>query len=259
MNTKFYIFYKTVYIKTGQYYYGSHHGTLIDSYRGSNKIIKSIQRKYGNSVLTRENLRIFDSPIDCFKFEDRFLKLYDLANDSNCLNMKNSAQGGDTWKNMSYSDKTKRKELLSSKISGKNNGNYGNPMPIDRKEKMILSKLGKSIHSDEYKKNTSIRVKQEWQNGKRINYLINYTNNRLGKSNSTETNTKISNSIKQSATYKQSRVNAASLIINRMNLKLKEVKQLIVDGLSDYEIINLYDIKPVTLYSWKKKIKDRNI
>lgn len=259
MSNRIHIFYKTTYLKTGQYYYGSHYGKLNDSYRGSNKIIKSVQKKYGNTYLIRENLKIFNTKEDCFNFEDRFLKLYNLANDQNCLNMKNSAQGGDTWSTMSESDKIARKQKLSNKVSGKNNGNYGKPMPLNRKEKMIQSKIGKPIHTDDFKKSMSIRVKDEWENGLRTNHLLNYTNNRLGKSNSKSTNLKISNGIKSSEKYKNSRIKVSQNRINEMNLKLIEVKTLILNGYADSYILNLYNIKPITLYSWKRKIKERNI
>ena len=150
--TKYFIFYKTTYTKDGRYYFGSHYGELADCYRGSNKVIKSIQKIHGNTFLIRENLRLFSTQEECYAFEDRFLKLYNLAVDPKSLNFKNSANGGNTWGHMTEAEKTIRKEKISIGNKGAKNVNYGKPMPASRKEKMVRTKTGVSIHSDEHKK-----------------------------------------------------------------------------------------------------------
>jgi hypothetical protein len=259
MKKKVHIFYKVTYINDGRYYYGSHTGYLDDNYRGSNKVIRQIIKKYGLGVLKRENLKIFNTKDECFTFEDRFLKLYNLKDDPNSLNFKNSAKGGDTWSHMSDEEKIKRKEILSSKISGKGNGNYGKPMPEERKKKMIDSKKGVPVHSEENKKKISERLKSEWKEGKRKYNLKDYCNNRKGKKNSEEWNQNISEGIRNSESYKISRKIIGLKKIEEFNKKLAIVKNDIINGLSDQELMDKYNIKPITLYTWKKNIKNRNI
>lgn len=251
------IFYKVTYINDGRYYYGSHSGSLDDNYRGSNKIIHQIRRKYGINVLLRENLRIFDTKADCFKFEDRFLKLYNLKDDPNSLNFKNSANGGDSWSHMSVDEKIKRKSILSSKLSGVNNGNFGKPMPGERKQKMIDSKIGVPIHSDSNKAKISERLKIEWAEGIRKNPFNGKFDNRKGKQNTDEWNSNISNGLKNSDIFKESRKTYANKVIEKNNKKLKNVKDDIDNGMSDQQLLEKYNIKSITLYTWKKKIKNR--
>ena len=251
------IFYKVTYINDGRYYYGSHSGSLNDNYRGSNKVIHLIRKKYGIDVLIRENLRIFNSKEECYDFEDRFLKLYNLKDDPNSFNFKNSARGGDTWSHMSDDEKIKRKSILSSKISGEGNGNFGKPMPEERKQKMIITKTGVPVHSDSNKAKISERLKNEWTEGTRKNPFSGKFDNRKGKNNTDEWNANISNGLKNSKTFKESREKYANGVIERNNEKLKNVKIDIDNGMSDQELLDKYSIKSITLYTWKKKIKNR--
>lgn len=253
----YHIFYKVTYILDGRYYYGSHSGTLTDSYRGSNKVIRAIQRKSGNTYLIRENLKTFNSRDECLAFEDRFLKFFNLKDNPNSLNFKNSAMGGDTWSGMSSEDRDIRKSLLSKKISGPNNGNFGKPMPEHRKIKMINSKIGVPIHTAEYKSQMSERIKREWQEGTRSNPFNGKFDNRKGKKNGDEWNEKIRQGVKNSDAHKQSRVKISQQRIQEHNNKLRNVKLDIEAGLTDLEILDKYKIKPITLYGWKKKIISR--
>jgi hypothetical protein len=256
---KLHIFYKVIYLVDGRYYYGSHTGRLEDNYRGSNKVIHQILKKRGIKFLIRENLRTFNTREECLAFEDRFLKLYNLKDDPKSLNFKNSAKGGDTWSHMTEEDKLKRKSNLSSKISGERNGNYGKPMPEERKKKMIESKTGVPIHTEEHKLKTSIRVKAEWETGKRKNNLLQYCDNRKGKTNGEEWNSNISNGVKNSKLYKEGISKRSENKLKESNLRLIEVKFDILSGMTDHQITEKYNIKQTTLYTWKRKIKDRNI
>ena len=232
---------------------------MDDNYRGSNKVIHQITKKHGINFLIRDNLKIFNTREDCLKFEDRFLKLFNLKDDPNSFNFKNSANGGDTWSHMNESEKLKRKKLLSSKISGKGNGNYGKAMPESVKLKMINSKTGVPIHSEEYKEKISQRMKEEWKLGKRKNNLIKYSDNRKGKNNGIEWNSKISEGIKKSKKYKEGIQKYNEQKIKITNIKLLKVKLEIESGIKDSEILEKYNIKKITLYTWKKKIKERNL
>ena len=254
------IFYKVTYSVDGRYYYGSHSGNLDDNYRGSNKIISLIRKKHGIQYLIRENLKFFNSRKECLAFEDRFLKLYNLKDDQNSMNLKNSAQGGDTWSHMSEDDKNKRKLNLSNKIKGSKNGNYGKPMPIDRKNKMIETKTGVPIHTEEYKSKLGTRIKSEFESGVRDkNFISQYSDNRKGKSNGDDWNNSISKSLLISQKNKDGAILRSKNTINKNNLKLLNVKTDIINGLTDDELLLKYNIKPITLYTWKIKIKTRNL
>lgn len=256
---KFHIFYKITYSIDGRYYYGSHSGRLDDNYRGSNKIIHQIIRKHGIEFLIRENLKTFDTREECLAFEDRFLKLFNLKDDPNSFNFKNSAKGGDTWSHMSDDEKSKRKQNLSLKISGKANGNYGKPMSDSAKQKMINSKTGVPIHTDEHKKKTSERVKQEWISGLRSKPFGGKYDNRKGKKNTEDWNANISLGVKNSEKYKKGLSLRSEKIKENTNRILLDVKNDIENGMADFEILEKYGIKSITLYTWKKKIKERNI
>jgi hypothetical protein len=254
---KYFIFYKTTYFKSGKYYYGSHHGYLNDKYRGSNKVIKNIQRKSGNIFLKRENLRIFDSREKMLEFEDRFLKLYNLANDKMSYNFKNTANGGDTWAHLTENEKNIRKHKLSKKISGIGNGNYGKNMPQDRKDKMIKTKTGVPIHTEEHKRLTSIRMKNEWKNGLRVlseNFKAS-NNNRKGKKNTKDTNIKISVGLKNSENHKQGRLSAA--VTRRKNYikRLIEFNDLLNQNKTKAEIVLYFNIKNSTFNKYKSDYK----
>lgn len=93
---KTYIFYKTINTKNGKYYYGSHSGISNDGYLGSGLALGEAIVKYGKDSFIRYDLKIFETAIDMYRFEDRFLKLYNLAADKNCYNLKNAARGGNT-------------------------------------------------------------------------------------------------------------------------------------------------------------------
>jgi len=202
-------------------------------------------------------LKVFETKKECFEFEDRFLKFHNLKDDPNSFNFKNSAKGGDTWSHMTEEEKIKRKLILSSKISGEGNGNYGKPMPEERKQKMINSKTGVSVHTDSNKAKISERLKNEWANGTRVNPFGGNFDNRKGKNNTEEWNNNISNSLKNSKAFKESREKYSNDVIERNNEKLKNVKIDIDNGMSDQELLDKYCIKSITLYTWKKKIKNR--
>lgn len=254
---KHYIFYKTTYTKNGKFYYGSHHGSLNDNYRGSNKVIKSIQKKTGNKFLKRDNLRFFATKDEMLKFEDRFLKLYDLANNKMAYNFKNSANGGDTWSQMDVDEKIKRKKLLSSKISGKQNGNYGKELSEEIKNKIRISKIGVPIHTEEHKKNTSIRIKKEWDSGKRkiSEKFKAASNNRKGKKNTTETRLKISMMLKNSEKHKKGRLLAAITRREKYIKRLIQFKGLLKENKTKEEIMLELNIKKPTFNKYKQDYK----
>ncbi len=88
-----YYFYKTTNMITGMYYYGVGHK---NNYLGSGKYFKRALNKYSASNFNKEILKWFMTPEDAFNFEDRFLKLFNLRDDTNSYNLCNNSFGGDT-------------------------------------------------------------------------------------------------------------------------------------------------------------------
>lgn len=253
---RLFIFYKTTYTKDGRYYFGSHLGSLDDAYRGSNKIIHSIQKKSGNNFLVRENLKTFDSADNMFAFEDRFLKWYNIAEDPNSLNFVNNGRGGDTWSQMTEEDTEKRKAKLSIKLSGSGNGNYGREFSEEHRRKISKSKTGIPVHSEEHKERLSNRLKKEYKNGARDRYqLVKYSGNRKGTIQTEETKRSISEGLKNSKKH-QSAVKVRG-IKNHNNFldRIKKCEDLIISGKTINEVLDIIGIKHSTwACNYRKKI-----
>jgi hypothetical protein len=178
ISMKQYIFYKTVNLKNGKYYYGSHYGFAGDGYLGSGLVLSDAIIKYGKESFIRYDLKIFETNDELFSFEDRFLKLHNLAKDTKCYNVKNAARGGYTLVNytedeliqhykkvsdslklyrknnkVTHSDETKK--ILSQKKLGENHWIYGTNRPLEVKRK-ISEKLTGVKHSESRKENMKL-------------------------------------------------------------------------------------------------------
>lgn len=86
-----YYFYKTTNLINSKFYYGS--GTK-SNYFGSGKTLKKALLKYGKENFVVEKLRFFKNREEAFLFEERFLKLFDIANNPQCYNIVNRGNGG---------------------------------------------------------------------------------------------------------------------------------------------------------------------
>lgn len=252
------MFYKTTYLKNNKYYYGSHHGYENDNYRGSNKIIKNIQKRSGNLLLKRDVLRTFKTKIEMLKFEDRFLKLWNLKNNRNCYNFKNTAIGGDTWSHQSKEEQRIRKDKLIKRISGPGNANYGKPMPQSRKDKMIKTKTGVPVHTEESKRLISTSLKKEWACGKRTipESFKAASNNRLGCKLSEAHKLKLRElHVTNAENYKRGTELGIATRTSKTKELLRSVKIDLENGFSKIDICKKYNIKFPTYYLWKNKIK----
>lgn len=254
---KQYIFYKTTFTKDGRFYYGSHYGYLEDSYRGSNKVIRSIYKKHGIEFLHRENLRFFDNKEDMYLFESRFLSLYKLDKNTKCLNFTTNGYGGDTWSQMTDSDKQRRKEILSKKLSGPGNGNYNRKFTDEHIKKMSESKKGKPIHTEEYRERLSERLKNEYKKGLRDNnFLLKFSSNRKGSIQSEETKKSISEGLKNSSRYKEGRKKYAETKRENFLKRLDEFRKLFNNGHSRIDIMKQMNQKISTYLKYEKIIKN---
>lgn len=182
-------FYKTINTINGKYYYGS--GSK-SGYIGSGTILAQAITKYGKENFETHILREFDTRDQAFAFEDRFLKLYNIAQDPMAYNIKNEAKGGDTYSNhpdleniriklsksaRRYQSPDTRKKIADTKtgvplseshrqsisdnhhdVTGENNPMYGRTHSTEAKEKMKerASRLSEEDKAKRAKENAAV-------------------------------------------------------------------------------------------------------
>ncbi len=97
MQYKFSYFYKIQNLINGKFYYGIHStNKLNDGYLGSGLNIKSSIKKYGKKNFKKKILIFFDSRIDAFNYEEKFI-IKDILIDPSCYNISlGRNRGGDT-------------------------------------------------------------------------------------------------------------------------------------------------------------------
>jgi hypothetical protein len=88
-NCKYY-FYKTTNIINGKFYYGS--GSK-QNYIGSGRAFQHALLKYGKECFIHERLRYFKTREDAFRFEEKFLCIYDIKSLEESYNLINKGQG----------------------------------------------------------------------------------------------------------------------------------------------------------------------
>ena len=77
-------------------YFGSHcwNGDGVDpNYYGSGTLIKQAVKKYGKENFIVQPIAFYDTVEECRQEEEELLTRYDIANNPNCYNLKNSAIG----------------------------------------------------------------------------------------------------------------------------------------------------------------------
>jgi len=185
--------------------------------------------------------------------EQYYIFLYDSFN--NGYNGTLGGDGGDTWSNNDKLEQFKEKRRLE--WLGEKNPNYGSPLPEEQKSKMITSKKGIPIHSLEYRFKLSERMRQEWHEGKRINYLSDYANNRLGSVLNDEQKSKIGEGVKNSEKYKASIKTRAITKRKKYNERIEKFGSYLNENKSKEEIMALMEIKEPTYYKYKKDYESK--
>lgn len=85
-----YYFYKTTNTINSKFYYGS--GSR-ENYIGSGSAFQLALLKYGKENFKHERLRFFKTREDAFRFEEKFLTIYDIKSLNESYNLVNSGQG----------------------------------------------------------------------------------------------------------------------------------------------------------------------
>jgi hypothetical protein len=158
----------------GKRYFGSGSKQF---YFGSGTVLKNSILKYGKENFEMTILKSFETRLEAFKFEDRFLKLYKISTLSNTYNIKDSSLGGDTFTN------NPNKENVRLKFSISQENNYLTGKTYDEvfgelKSFQIRAKLSDShkgnIASNETLEKKSQSMKEFWKNDEsKTRMLIN--------------------------------------------------------------------------------------
>jgi group I intron endonuclease len=167
-------FYKTTNIINGRYYYGS--GSK-KNYLGSGKILLEAVSKYGKENFKIEILKYFDTREDAFIFEDKFLKLFKIAEDPLSYNIKNSAVGGATIKGESHP---------RSWVGKTHSEEYVNKL------KIVMTGQGNPMYGKSHSDLTKEKMKESWNKRK-----LEGRGNKPGRIMSDETKMKIGNAIRK--------------------------------------------------------------
>lgn len=155
-----YVIYKTINLKTRQYYIGVHKTQSInDSYMGSGiHIIRQI-KKYGKYNFCKKILFEYDNKIDAYNKEIELVDVF--KKDKKCLNIANGGIGGSNFKGRKHTKETKKKlseiakknpnilpkekikEVIKKGIKTryqKNNGKYFSPETIEKIREKAISR-----------------------------------------------------------------------------------------------------------------------
>lgn len=178
-----------------------------------------------------------------------YISFYDSYN--NGYNGTLGGTGGNTW--LGGKNDNERKIKCKERMLGENNPNYGKNMSDDAKDKMIKSKIGSHIHSENNKKNISVRLKSEWDNGDRkLNFTDENRFNWSGKNLSDGHKKSIGESLKKSAKYKEGRLRSKITRGIKFLKKLKIFNDLVSSSKTKLEIMNSMNIKESTYYKYKR-------
>ena len=205
--------YKTTNLVNGKIYIGQHKAEKYDkSYYGSGKILKLAIDKYGIENFSNTVLCYCESKKELDKLERQLIKQYNSTNSDIGYNIAKGGDGGDTFSNMSESDKLKRLENLRingffttatkeqqsamSKKSWETRRKNGNDkFSEDSKLKMRNSHLGKTLTKEQIDK--SVKSRKGYKHSEETKLKISKSNKgkNKGKIVSDTTKDKIRNAV----------------------------------------------------------------
>jgi len=203
----YYTVYKITNLINNKIYIGVHKTEDIkDDYKGSGKILKRAQEKYGIENFEKEILKVFDNSEDMYSMESEIVN-EDFVKDTETYNLKIGGEGG--W------------DFINS--TGINNSG-------DNATKAgLASKKSRITNPEKFVKNTkavSERMKKRHKDG-----LMSYDNFK-GKKHSEETKKKISEGVSKKA---KGEGNSQFGLIWIYNLEEKLSKKITKEELKTYE------------------------
>jgi hypothetical protein len=240
MKSYFYVIENNV---NGKLYYGS--GSK-ENYFGSGVALQNAIKKYGKENFIMTILREFETREDAFAFEDKFLKLYKISSLLNTYNLKDSAEGGDTFTNNPNKDMIREKRSnsmkgknLGKKISDKHKETLRN-LYLGSKNPEHSKKMTGKIHSDETKE--KIRILHA---GKNISQETRYkmSTAQKGKKLTSDHCQAISISKKGRTYTDEHKRNMAESHIKNKELMSKKIIQMSLDGTIIKVWDNYFDLK----------------
>ena len=174
----------------------------------------------------------------------------------NLVNGTPGGDGGDTW------SKNPRREWFCKRMSDrwkKNNPNKNGLRP-GQKDKMIKSKIGKPIHSEEHKLNMSKRIKEEWNSGKREHIRnklrdagIKNAKERRGVKLTQAHKDKVSNALKNSVKYKDGRLKFQRTIEEKKKNRANLIKEYLKTH-NNHETRDYFKLSKSTFFRIKRYI-----
>ena len=180
-------FYITKNLINGKFYYGSSTVGRENTYLGSGSILEKAIDKYGRENFENIPLKYFETREEAYKFEDRFLKIYNLSSNSLCYNMKDSALGGNTIGNHP------NRNSIVKKMSDSQKGKIKGSLSDSHKEKISISHQGLK-QTDEH---IESRVSKLRGQTRPLDIIDKISKSKIGHKVSDETKLKISNTLKK--------------------------------------------------------------
>jgi hypothetical protein len=149
----------------GKFYIGRHSTTNIDDgYTGSGKWVRSIKNK---STLSKEIISYSENFEKLLESEKVFINLY--LDNPLCMNFNNNPIGFASGK--LNPAKTEKEKIRKSKYKGPNNSMFGKKHTEEAREKMSVSRKGKTTWNKGKKGvKTSNKGQVAWNKGKKTGY-----------------------------------------------------------------------------------------
>jgi hypothetical protein len=239
--------YKTTNLINGKIYIGQFSGKRNDEkYFGSGILIKNALKKYGQNNFIKEIIEDNIKTTDLLDEREKYwINFYDSTNLEIGYNI---AKGGSIGNYKYIRDekwKSKMSIAMTGRFDGEKNPFFGKHHTEETKEKIRQNRRNYTGENHpRYGSHLTDETKNKISESKSGEKHQNY-----GKKLSEETKKKISNS----------KIGSKNPSAKLNEVKVKEIRKLISDGLSDREIAKIYDVSLSTIYEIKKGKTWKNV
>lgn len=135
-----YIFYRTINLVNGKYYFGAHKTRkLDDGYLGSGKALTFAIKKYGKSAFVRDTLRTFETEKAMYDYEREFID-ESVVRNKNTYNETLGGRGGFSHIDLRGDKNPMKNKKIAAKVveTNRKNGTYTSPKRIKHLKKMTI-------------------------------------------------------------------------------------------------------------------------